>query len=532
VPRYEFSEGSSNKFWDITLAGKSFTTTYGKIGANGQTSIKKFASAAEAKQEHDKLVAEKVKKGYALAGGAAKPTAAKPAKAGGPRRFVTTGKFWEVWIDKTTVFTRFGKAGANGQTKLKALATKPEAEAELARLVGEKVKQGFEEVAAEAGAAAAPDDGSVRDARNPALEKAIEEDPENPDSYLVFADWLQGQGDPRGELMALGIAKKDKAVKKLLEANADYFLGPLAEHQQTYDSQGGPAFTWLHGYIFGVRLAHDHYAMPYAHGGKHKDKEVSLAKILEQLLKHPSGRYIVSLTMNYNNDPNEDTLDDLIAILAKSAPKTIRRIKIGDDVDQISWYNVGNLGKLWKAVPHLRQLDVHAGSFTLGTIELPELTKAVFETGGLSKASAKSIANAKWPNIEHLDVWFGDDNYGGDASVKDIQPLLDRTDLKKLRYLGLRNAEFTDRLVEVLPKTKIIKQLTTLDLSMGVLTDEGAKLLVQHKDAYAHLEELNVSDTYLSKQAVKTLKGVAKKVVADDLRGDDDPEWRYPAVGE
>ena len=98
--------------------------------------------------------------------------------------------------------------------------------------------------------------------------------------------------------------------------------------------------------------------------------------------------------------------------------------------------------------------------------------------------------------------------------------------------LGLRNAEFTDKLLEVLPKAKILKQLTTLDLSMGVLTDEGAKLLVQHADAYRHLEVLNVSDTYLSKAAAKTLKGVAKKVVADDLREDDDPEWRYPAVGE
>ena len=59
--RYEFSEGTSNKFWEIALADASFTTTFGKIGANGQTTIKKFGSAAEAKKEHDKLVAEKDK---------------------------------------------------------------------------------------------------------------------------------------------------------------------------------------------------------------------------------------------------------------------------------------------------------------------------------------------------------------------------------------------------------------------------------------------------------------------------------------
>ena len=33
MPRYEFSEGTSSKFWEINLSGPSFTTTYGKIGA-------------------------------------------------------------------------------------------------------------------------------------------------------------------------------------------------------------------------------------------------------------------------------------------------------------------------------------------------------------------------------------------------------------------------------------------------------------------------------------------------------------------
>jgi len=31
MPRFEFSEGTSNKFWEIELRGRSFTTSYGKI---------------------------------------------------------------------------------------------------------------------------------------------------------------------------------------------------------------------------------------------------------------------------------------------------------------------------------------------------------------------------------------------------------------------------------------------------------------------------------------------------------------------
>src|SRR5689334_3040659 len=61
---FEFSAGTSNKFWSITLAGKSHTVRFGRIGTAGQTQTADFASDAEAKKSHDKLVAEKLKKGY------------------------------------------------------------------------------------------------------------------------------------------------------------------------------------------------------------------------------------------------------------------------------------------------------------------------------------------------------------------------------------------------------------------------------------------------------------------------------------
>lgn len=64
MPRYEFVEGSSKKFWEIALEGASFTTTYGRIGTDGQMSMKEYDSAEKARHEYEKLVAEKTKKGY------------------------------------------------------------------------------------------------------------------------------------------------------------------------------------------------------------------------------------------------------------------------------------------------------------------------------------------------------------------------------------------------------------------------------------------------------------------------------------
>jgi uncharacterized protein (TIGR02996 family) len=534
VPRYEFSEGSSNKFWDITLAGKSFTTTYGKIGANGQTTIKTFKSDAQAKSEYEKLIAEKVKKGYAPADGG-NGAAASPKN--GKCYFEQGDKFWEVFVDGNSVKTRFGKVGSQGQMRLKDFKSKSEAETDLEGQVAKKVKEGFAEAAGGGGGATK----AVASAKsNPALEKAILANPLDDTAYMVYADWLQDQGDPRGELIALQAGGKDKEAKKLLDKHIDYFLGPLKAHQKTHDDDLGnnarvnskawikenqQAFKWKNGFIYRLRLAYNAYV-----DDTFKDK--TLAKdVLAPLLAHPSGKYIVEIALNENGEVADDDLQDIIDVLAKHAPLTLRKLHIGDNVDQISWYRVGNLGKLWKAVPNLTHFEIEAGEFTLGNIELPNLEWAKFKTGGLAKADAKSIAKAKWPKLAHLEVFYGDEEYGGDATAKDVLPLLDRTDLPKLKYLAVKNAMFQNELVPYLARSRLVKQLTTLDLSEGVLTDDSVDSFLSHADAFKHLV-LDVSETYLSKDALKKLKGVAKQIIAKDMRDDDDPEYRYVGTGE
>ena len=61
---FHFNDGNSNKFWKIRLDGDSFTVHFGRVGTAGQIQTKKFATDAEAEKEHNKLIAEKVKKGY------------------------------------------------------------------------------------------------------------------------------------------------------------------------------------------------------------------------------------------------------------------------------------------------------------------------------------------------------------------------------------------------------------------------------------------------------------------------------------
>jgi predicted DNA-binding WGR domain protein len=79
VPRYEFIKGTSSKFWEIVLGGKAVTTIYGRIGSAGVSTTKLFASKGDAQVGYDKLVREKVGKGYKLvATGGAKVPVPKP----------------------------------------------------------------------------------------------------------------------------------------------------------------------------------------------------------------------------------------------------------------------------------------------------------------------------------------------------------------------------------------------------------------------------------------------------------------------
>ncbi|WP_257389260.1 WGR domain-containing protein, partial [Tahibacter caeni] len=62
--RFEFSEGGSNKFWEIAQNGADLVIRWGRIGTQGQSQAKSFADVAKAKSALDKLVAEKTGKGY------------------------------------------------------------------------------------------------------------------------------------------------------------------------------------------------------------------------------------------------------------------------------------------------------------------------------------------------------------------------------------------------------------------------------------------------------------------------------------
>ncbi|HET6878888.1 MAG TPA: DNA ligase [Pirellulales bacterium] len=61
---FEFVEGGSAKFWEISSSGTDVTVRFGRLGTQGQTQTKNFADAEAAERHVEKLIGEKTKKGY------------------------------------------------------------------------------------------------------------------------------------------------------------------------------------------------------------------------------------------------------------------------------------------------------------------------------------------------------------------------------------------------------------------------------------------------------------------------------------
>ncbi|MCA9105747.1 MAG: DNA ligase [Planctomycetales bacterium] len=61
---FELVDGSSSKFWEVTVRDLEVTVRYGRIGSDGVSKPKTFADSQAAKAYADKLVSEKSAKGY------------------------------------------------------------------------------------------------------------------------------------------------------------------------------------------------------------------------------------------------------------------------------------------------------------------------------------------------------------------------------------------------------------------------------------------------------------------------------------
>ncbi|WP_330174274.1 STM4015 family protein [Streptomyces sp. NBC_01498] len=189
--------------------------------------------------------------------------------------------------------------------------------------------------------------------------------------------------------------------------------------------------------------------------------------------------------------------------LIQLAPRltALEALFLGDLEDEqamISTIYQSDLAPLLAAFPHLKELAIRGGE----GLDFPvsghdELRVLRVESGGLPPHAAEHIAAARLPSLERLELWLGDENYGGGVTVEQLAPLFAGEGKPALRHLGLQNSFIQDELAVALGAATVVPQLTSLSLSMGTLSDDGAEALLQGQPL-THLHELDLSFHFLS----------------------------------
>ncbi|MEU6237536.1 STM4015 family protein [Kitasatospora sp. NPDC047058] len=200
---------------------------------------------------------------------------------------------------------------------------------------------------------------------------------------------------------------------------------------------------------------------------------------------------------------------------------------------EISWLELSDVTPVLTAFPGLTELVVCGGNgLRLSPVRHDRLTELRFESGGLPTEVVQAVAASELPALESLVLWFGAEEYGGDATIDDVAPFLDGTRLPALRHLGLQNSEFQDEIAAAVAHAPVVARLESLSLSMGVLSDEGATALLEGQPL-THLKALDLHHHYLTDPMQERLRQALPGVEIDlsDAEEDDDG-WRYVAEAE
>jgi DNA ligase-1 len=160
---FDYGTGAALRFWEVTRKGTEVTVRFGQTGGAGSTKTQHCSSEAAAVAAVEEMIADKIDDGFVERGTAPAPApatrapAAKPAAepvslavVPGVKRCFELGegtpeKFWEVWLEGPEVWTRDGRMGSAGVTRVKKLADEAEATATAARMIHEKTRKGYSE---------------------------------------------------------------------------------------------------------------------------------------------------------------------------------------------------------------------------------------------------------------------------------------------------------------------------------------------------------------------------------------------------
>lgn len=262
------------------------------------------------------------------------------------------------------------------------------------------------------------------------------------------------------------------------------------------------------------------------------EDEHSIAERLDALLAESGSERLTTLLIGAwsgacEGGSSAEIVEKLVTV-ATRLPK-LRGLFFGEmtyEECEVSWIVQADVSPLLAAFPKLEMLRIRGGTgLTFSRVRNTALKELAIETGGLSLQTIRELFLCDLPSLEHLELFLGEGGYGFDGSVEDLQPLLSGRLYPQLKYLGLMNSEIANDIAAVVVNSPVVERIDTLDLSLGNMTDEGARSLLALAPQ-KHLKRLDISHHYASQDVVDELQKVLPfEVVAEDRQEPEDG-WR------
>ena len=202
-----------------------------------------------------------------------------------PRRFEyaddTSYKFWTISLSGLLLTTRYGRIGNPGQTHQVRFDSAELAKKDYTRRVERKLKDGYEERLATKKKLVTAEAIWLQLQEHEPFLQAILQEPDDVDSYAIYADWLAERGDPRGEFTLLQLALEDpglamykrpkveNAANLLRQKHVRQWLGNLAPWLMDYGIASYPydfhrgQLSAISCHVLSLKFAHELRRSPY-----------------------------------------------------------------------------------------------------------------------------------------------------------------------------------------------------------------------------------------------------------------------------
>ena len=268
------------------------------------------------------------------------------------------------------------------------------------------------------------------------------------------------------------------------------------------------------------------------------DEASKVSDKLERLAKLPEAQEMDTLIIGTWQDSHDPTLSPIIEKIKelKGAFSGLKHLFVGDmdsEECEMSWIQQVDYSDFYQHYPVLETFGVRTGEgLKLGNIKLPYLKNLIIETGGMNKSILNDVINSDLSSLEHLELWLGTDDYGCDIGMDELKPLLNKT-YPNLKYLGLKNYHEQTELAKHLKGAPILNTVETLDISMGILKDEGAEALYNNDDLLK-LKHINCRHHFISAAWQKKLKEkfASQNINLADAEEPYDEDYYYVEIGE